>query len=133
MYNKYKLPQGVLDYLPTECYAKNNIERLMMDTFCGYGYNQIESPILERYALFENGVGKVSLSNLFKVSDIDGDLLVLRPDMTMPTSRIVATKLDGGAHKLCYLGKSFSMLEKNMLREFTQVGIEYMGEASVNA
>lgn len=133
MYNKYKLPQGVLDYLPDECYAKSNIERLLLDSFCGYGYKQIETPILERFALFENGVGKVNLNKLFKVSDIDGDLLVLRPDMTMPTSRIVATKLNSGVHKLCYLGKSFCLSEKSMLREFTQVGVEFMGEASVNA
>lgn len=133
MYNKFKLPKGVADYLPQDSFAKTTIESALMKSFCDYGYKQIETPILERYALFESGVGKVGVEKLFKVTDVDGDLLVLRPDMTTPTSRIVATKLDGGIHKLCYLGKSFSMLEKSMNREFTQVGIEYMGEQNIHA
>lgn len=133
MQKKYKLAQGVLDYLPLECYAKTEIENRLMNSFRSFGYKQIESPLLERYVLFESGVGKVAMDKLFKVSDIDGDLLVLRPDMTTPTARIVATKLENCPHKLCYLGKAFCQSEKSMLREFTQVGVEYMGEPSVNA
>lgn len=132
MDNKFKLAQGVLDYLPNECYKKSQIENKILNTFIDFGYDRIDTPILERYELFDSGVGKVDLKKLFKVTDIDGDLLVLRPDMTMPISRIVSTKLPKDTYKLCYLGKSFSMLENGgKLREFTQVGVEVMGAKGV--
>ena len=128
MTNKFKLPQGVLDYLPEECYSKTLIENKLIGCFKDYGYRQIDTPILERYDLFESGIGKVSLKKLFKVTDIDGDLLVLRPDMTVPISRINCTKLPEGQYKFCYQGKVFSMIEESgKLREFTQIGVEVLG------
>lgn len=127
MIKKFKLPNGTQDHLPADCFSKRNVEGRLLDCFRFYGYQEIESPILERYELFDSGVGKVELSKLFKVTDIDGDLLILRPDITMPISRIVCTKLQG-VQKLCYLGKSFSAIEnEGKLREFTQAGVEIMG------
>lgn len=128
MIKKFKLPKGIQDYLPEDCYSKRILEGKLMDCFKYYGFREIESPVLERYELFDGGVGNVELNKLFKVADIDGDLLVLRPDITMPISRIVCTKLQGGCQKLCYLGNSFSAIEnEGKLREFTQAGIEIMG------
>lgn len=127
MIKKFKLPNGTQDHLPADCFSKRNVEGRLLECFRFYGYQEIESPILERYELFDSGVGKVELSKLFKVTDIDGDLLILRPDITMPISRIVCTKLQG-VQKLCYLGKSFSAIEnEGKLREFTQAGVEIMG------
>lgn len=128
MIKKFKLPNGIQDHLPEDCYSKRVLEGKLMDCFKYYGFREIESPVLERYELFDGGVGNVELNRLFKVADIDGDLLVLRPDITMPISRIVCTKLQGGCQKLCYLGNSFSAIEtEGKLREFTQAGIEIMG------
>ncbi len=128
MIKKFKLPKGMQDYLPKERYFKKAIEKKIMDCFAFYGFNEIESPVLERYELFDGGVGNVELNKLFKVTDIDGELLILRPDITMPISRIVCTKLPEGSKRLCYLGSSFSAMEnEGKLREFTQAGIEIMG------
>ena len=127
MIKKFKLPKGTQDHLPSDCYSRRVVEGKLMDCFKFYGYSEIESPILERYELFDSGVGKVELNELFKVTDVDGDLLVLRPDITMPISRIVCTKLQE-SQRLCYLGKSFSAIEtEGKLREFTQAGVEIMG------
>lgn len=127
---KFKLPKGTQDHLPDDCYSRRVVEGKLMDCFKFYGYSEIETPILERYELFDSGVGKVELNKLFKVTDVDGDLLILRPDITMPISRIVCTKLQG-SQRLCYLGKSFSALEnEGKLREFTQAGVEIMGAKS---
>lgn len=128
MIKKFKLPKGMQDYLPEERCMKKAIEKNIMDCFAFYGFNEIESPVLERYELFDGGVGNVELNKLFKVTDTDGDLLILRPDITMPISRIVCTKLGEGSKRLCYLGSSFSAMEtEGKLREFTQAGVEIMG------
>lgn len=128
MIKKFKLPKGMQDYLPKDCYSKRAIENKIMNCFASYGFKEIESPVLERYELFDGGVGNVELNKLFKVTDTDGDLLILRPDITMPISRIVCTKLPDGCQRLCYLGNSFSAMEtEGKLREFTQAGVEIMG------
>lgn len=128
MIKKFKLPSGIQDHLPLDCYSRRVVENKLLDCFKYYGYSEIQTPVLERYELFDSGVGRVELNKLFKVTDVDGDLLVLRPDITMPISRIVCTKLSEGSKRLCYLGKSFSALEnEGKLREFTQAGVEIMG------
>ena len=133
MIKKFKLPSGIHDHLPIDCYSRKIVENKLIDCFKYYGYSEIETPILERYELFDSGVGKVDLNKLFKVTDVDGDLLILRPDITMPISRIVCTKLLDGSQKLCYLGKSFSALEnEGKLREFTQAGVEIMGAQGID-
>lgn len=133
MIKKFKLTSGIQDHLPLDCYSRRIVEGKLIECFKYYGFNEIETPVLERYELFDSGVGKVELSKLFKVTDVDGDLLILRPDITMPISRIVCTKLSQGSHKLCYLGKSFSALEnEGKLREFTQAGVEIMGAQGEN-
>ncbi len=132
MIKKFKLPKGAQDHLPDDCFSRRVVENKLMDCFKFYGYSEIESPILERYELFDSGVGKVELNKLFKVTDVDGDLLILRPDISMPISRIVCTKLQD-SQRLCYLGKSFSAIEnEGKLREFTQAGVEIMGEQGNN-
>lgn len=127
MTDKFKQPSGVRDTLPVECAAKRAIEQKLLSKFGQYGYLQIDTPALEYGGLYSEG-DRFDLDRLFKFSDCDGALLVLRPDMTMPISRVVATKFAPGRYKLCYLGSTYRLTRRsNGLREFTQAGVEYMG------
>ena len=127
MTDKFKQPSGVRDTLPAECAAKRAIEQKLLSKFGQYGYLQIDTPALEYGGLYSEG-DRFDLDRLFKFSDCDGALLVLRPDMTMPISRVVATKFAPGRYKLCYLGSTYRLTRRsNGLREFTQAGVEYMG------
>ncbi len=132
MTKKFRQPQGVSDVLTRQCYAKNKIERQLLDCYARYGYNQIDTPVLEYGDLYSAGVGKVSLSKLFKLTDYDGSLLVLRPDMTTPISRIVSTKIPEGKYRFCYRGKMFRFSQGVGMREFSQVGVELMGASGVS-
>ncbi len=126
MTDKFKQPSGVRDTLPAECAAKRAIEDKLLFKFGQYGYRQIDTPALEYGRLYSEG-DRFELDRLFKLSDCDGSLLVLRPDMTMPISRVVATKFAPGRYKLCYLGSTYRLTRRSGLREFTQAGVEYMG------
>ena len=131
MTKKFRQPQGVSDVLTRQCYAKNKIERQLLDCYARYGYNQIDTPVLEYGDLYSAGAGKVNMNKLFKLTDYDGSLLVLRPDMTMPISRIVSTKIPEGKYKFCYRGKMFRFSQGVGTREFSQVGIELMGASGI--
>lgn len=131
MTKKFRQPQGVSDVLTRQCYAKNVIESRLSDCFARYGYNKIDTPVLEYGDLYSAGAGKVNMNKLFKLSDYDGSLLVLRPDMTTPISRIVSTKIPEGKYKFCYSGKTFRFSQGVGMREFTQSGVELMGAEGV--
>ncbi|MDR3293619.1 MAG: ATP phosphoribosyltransferase regulatory subunit [Clostridiales bacterium] len=128
---KYKMPKGVCDYLPDECYAKNTTEEQLLNVFRQNGYERIETPCIEYADVFTEH-GLFPIETAFKMTDTDGSLILLRPDITMPLSRIVSTKITPVLPlKLCYLGDSFSLLaEDNRYREFTQAGLELIGSNS---
>ena len=128
----FKLPIGTCDYLPGECGLKNAAEESILGVFKKNGYDRIETPSIEYADVFDFNRGFPE-ENSFKLTDTDGSLLVLRPDLTMPLKRIVATKLKDSVFplKLCYLGNSFNLFSNEYrYREFTQAGLELIGEAS---
>lgn len=133
MNNRYKLPFGTQDYIGTECYNKRLVTAKIEQLFSCYGYDFIETPVLEYFKLFNEGFGAVDEHDLFSLTDEDGNLLSLRADMTIPLSRVVATKLteEKPPIRLCYTANSFarggSYLET---REFTQSGVELIGSDS---
>ncbi len=126
---KYKLVQGTKDFLPKSLKEKLQIQYKIVQVFESSGYNSVLTPTLEHHEIFTEGVGIEPMDQLFKLSDIDGSLLVLRSDMTTPISRLVSTKMDANYPlRLCYLGNSFKLkVERNRLREFSQAGVELFG------
>lgn len=123
----YKLVDGTADYLPAECYNFFALSDKLMDSFVRRGFMRVDTPILERHELFSKPECGVNINNCFKLTDYDGALLVMRPDMTMPIARLSTTKIPDASHaKFCYSAKSFRFDKgsSSALREFTQVGVE---------
>ncbi len=129
---KYKLVQGSQDFLPKQLKEKHAIQNKIMSVFESFGYSAVLTPTLEHHEIFTEGIGVEPFDQLFKLSDTDGSLLVLRSDMTTPISRLVSTKMGATFPlRLCYLANSFKLkAERNRLREYTQAGVELFGVAS---
>ena len=60
--------------------------------------------------------------------DLDGSLLALRPEMTVPIARVVASRLADapGPHRIRYVADVFREHAslRGQARQFTQVGVE---------
>ena len=73
----------------------------------------------------------------FRLFDGDGSQLMLRPDVTLPVTRLVSSRLRGqaGPFRLRYAAPVFA--ERDSLRgesrQFTQLGIELIGQAGSEA
>ena len=134
---KYYVPEGVQDYLPQECYNKRRVENLMRNRFLRCGYREIETPMFEYYDVFSDGIGSVRQEKMIKFFDSHGRILSLRPDITIPISRVVSTRLKDEKLpiRLCYIGEAFGYDTSGYIeqKEFTQAGIELMGESGVAA
>jgi len=104
-----------------------------------YGFNYIETPLLEETALFKRSVGESSdivNKEMYQFIDKGKNDVCLRPEGTAGVVRsFVQNKLDraGGVHRYFYHGPMFryERPQKGRLREFHQFGCESFGVDSV--
>ncbi|MBK5251322.1 MAG: ATP phosphoribosyltransferase regulatory subunit [Peptostreptococcaceae bacterium] len=130
---KELFPEGVDDIHSDEYEIKENLVSDIRSMFKSYGYRQVATPTFEFYDLYLGIDGTIDVTEMFKIIDSDGKILVLRPDATIPVARMAAMnyKHSEGYLKLSYITNIFrhSESERGNRREFTQAGIEYMGSA----
>jgi histidyl-tRNA synthetase len=104
-----------------------------------YGFNYIETPILEETSLFKRSVGESSdivNKEMYQFIDKGGNDVCLRPEGTAGVVRsFIEHKYDKAQSpkRLWYFGPMFryERPQKGRLREFHQFGIESFGESSI--
>ncbi len=128
-------PAGLTDILVEECENKFNIETTARGVFAEHGYRMVQPPTFEYYDVYDAAV--TSAENMFKFFDNNGRMLALRPDLTTSVARMAATKPLGELpYRIAYMGSAFRNDEAFSLarqREFSQVGIELIGDGSAAA
>ena len=127
-----RLPSGVRDILPDECRALAELRARLARKFSLYGFEPVESATLEYFDTYSRIANAVPEERMFKLTDTDGRLLVLRPDATLSISRIAATKLRCDRARLCYFTHKYDLQEAGGIsdREIYQAGVECLGEES---
>lgn len=134
---KRHTPQGVSDYMPEECAAKKDIEKKMQEAFLSYAYRMIQTPTIEYHSIYTDTTGDISSEKLFKFFDKDGRILALRGDVTTSIARVMGTKWGDNPlpARLCYVSEAFRYNgnASAMPSEFTQAGIELVGESGIYA
>lgn len=125
---KFQTPEGVKDELFHEYERKQKIVSDINNTFRSFGYREAFTPTIEYYDVFSSIKSTVLKGEMFKLIDKSGDILVLRPDVTIPIARMVAnnSKTSSKNFKVFYNHQVFRMDTENR-RETTQTGIEYFG------
>lgn len=125
------LPRGFRDVLFDEARERESITSAITTLFSSWGYDPVETPVVEEYRTLEAGVGEGLERTAFRLFDLDGALLALRPEMTVPIARVVASRLAGspGPHRIRYAGDVFREHAslRGQARQFTQVGTELIG------
>ncbi len=125
----FKLPAGVRDILPAESEKLDAAEETLRNKFRAAGFSSVRTAGLEYYDTFAGIKSAVDARSMFKMTDKDGELIVLRPDMTLACARIAATKLRRGSAKLCYFSNIYDFSAGgNSDREVAQAGVEIFGE-----
>ncbi|MBP5313997.1 MAG: histidine--tRNA ligase [Eggerthellaceae bacterium] len=142
-------PEGTRDLLFEESFALDEFKRIAFSVFEKYGYEPIETPIMEQTDLFVRGIGSatdvvskemftaISGENFKRAlageSIKEKSRLSLRPEGTAGVVRAVVQNdlVPQGASpaKLMYAGPMFraERPQKGRQRQFNQVGIECLG------
>ncbi len=128
-----EIPQGMRDILMDESEKRTILTEKLLHYMQSCGLNRIETPLFEYYELFSGDITPVDDENIIKSIDRDGRVVVLRPDLTIPSVRVVATKLkkEQKPLKLCYMGNVYRADGKigGTGREICQVGAEIYGSS----
>lgn len=127
-------PEGTKDLLFNECIVRRKAEEKIHGIFKSRGYCELTTPGIEFFDVFNRTSRYFPQENLFKLTDLKGRLIVLRPDNTMPIARVVATRLKDAALplRLYYNQCVFTMAPslKGKSAQTVQTGIELIGSSS---
>src|SRR5512143_2868674 len=105
----------------------------LLDVFKRAGYEQVAPSIIQPADVFLDQIGEQVRSRTYVFTDLAGDELCLRPDLTVPVSRLYLERHpDAKAEaRYCYNGPAFRFQpDRNNQahpREFRQAGIECFG------
>jgi ATP phosphoribosyltransferase regulatory subunit len=125
------IARGFRDVLPAEAAERGIVARRCADAFSAWGYEAVETPVVEDLVSLEAAAGNLD-GIAFRLVDSDGRLLALRPDMTVPIARLAASRMAGepGPLRFRYCAEVFREHEslRGQARGFTQVGVELVGE-----
>jgi ATP phosphoribosyltransferase regulatory subunit len=125
-----RIPSGTRDVLPDEMRELRAMTDRIRGVFERAGYGEVYTPALEYERTFARG--DIWMTNpAYRVFDEQGNVLVLRSDMTVPIARVAATRY---AHadpplRFCYQAHAYRGVrpQRGQSREFLQAGIELIG------
>ncbi len=125
------LPRGVVDRFWQEAAALREVQGSLRDLFRRWGYSEYIPPTFEYAETLSTGAGAPLEEQMYRFFDRDGKMLALRPDMTIPTARLVGSKLfdQPFPQRFFYTGPVFRYNEPlaGLQREFYQAGVELIG------
>lgn len=129
----YHTVRGMRDFLPEDLAKRRFVEGKVRDCFALYGYDEVETPILESFDLISAKAGDEIRHRMYAFQDLGGRMVALRPEITPSIARVVAYKLRTEVKplKLGYIANCFRYDNPQLgrYREFWQAGFELFGSS----
>src|SRR3954449_5790897 len=130
----FPIPPGTRDVLPDEMRELRALTDGLRSAFEERGYGEVRTPTVEYEDVLRQGDGSAAGAG-WRLFDAQGNLLVLRSDMTIPIARLVGTRFAAheGPLRLSYSGQAYRSVTRGsgQLTEFLQVGAELIGVPGV--
>ena len=133
-----RIPNGFRYHSESDPRLRHLVEDTARSVFNGWSYEEIITPTVDYYSLFESGMGTIEANRAFRFSDGDGRLLALRPDVTSAIARAAATLFAERPRplRLCYAASVFyqeGQSHSEWRRESKQLGCELIGTNTLAA
>ena len=127
-----KIPNGFRYHSEAGPRLRRLVEETATSVFSGWSYEEIITPTVDYFSLFESGMGSPEANRAFRFIDSDGRLLALRPDVTSGIARAAATLFAKRPRplRLCYAASVFhqqGQSHADWRRESKQLGCELIG------
>jgi len=134
--NKFQVPKGMRDILPEDQIYWDKVKQIIKNLSKSYGFDFLETPILEDTELFIKGTGQntdIVEKEMYSLKTKGGDKLTLRPEFT---PSIIRAYLENGFSSLPHPIKLYSIgpifryerPQKGRYRQSYQANFEIIGE-----
>ncbi len=128
--------KGTKDIMPEDKIVVDSIVDIIKNVFESYGYNPLDTPLLERFEVLSSKYagGSEILKETFKLKDQGNRDLGLRYDLTVPLARFIGMNSNIKLpFKRYQIGKVFrdGPVSSNRIREFTQCDVDVIGSKSL--
>ena len=132
-----KLLRGFRDLFETEAQKLTKVEKAARSVFKIYGAKELRLPTLELKEIFIKATGQTTdivQKEMYAFEDGGGRLVAMRPEGTPGVARayIENNFQENPLQKFFYIGNMFraERPQAGRYREFEQIGLEYIGNAS---
>lgn len=125
--------RGMRDLMGIEMRIRNYLIRLAVEVFELFGYEPLDSPVMELWETLSAKGGEEVEAETFKFTDKGEREVGLRFDLTVPLARIVATNLQlQRPFKRYSVGKAwrYDRPQAGRYREFEQADVDIVGSDS---
>jgi ATP phosphoribosyltransferase regulatory subunit len=126
----HRIPSGTRDVLPDEMWELRAMTDRIRAVFEAADYGEVYTPALEYEATFARA-NMAAPKPAYRLFDEAGNTLVLRPDMTVPIARLVATRYAAADTPLrfSYFAQVYRGVrpQRGQSRELLQAGVELIG------
>ncbi len=126
----HRIPSGTRDFLPDEMRELREMTDRIRGVFEKAGYGEVYTPALEYETTFAHAP-MAAARPAYRMFDEQGNVLVLRSDMTIPIARLAATRYRNVRPPLrfCYFAHAYRGVrpQRGQSREFLQAGVELIG------
>jgi ATP phosphoribosyltransferase regulatory subunit len=131
------LPFGFRDIFPVEAQERKEIDEALRNEFISWGYGEVKTPIIEYTKNISAGAGAKWKDKLMSFFDVDGNIVSLRADMTVPIARLSGMRIKERQlpARFFYFANSFrqSGPQKGQKRVLNQAGLEFIGSEGISA
>ncbi|MDE0222227.1 MAG: ATP phosphoribosyltransferase regulatory subunit [Spirochaetaceae bacterium] len=117
--------------------ARRRLREGLLDLFALWGYRLVETPVFDYFEAFRPVLDPEMLERVYRLIDRDGELLLVRSDVTLFAARLAARTVPRAALplRLCYADSVVRHEDAESIshNESYQVGAELIGRSGVDA
>ena len=132
-----QLPRGAESLHLEDAYVHHQLVRRIFSLFTGWGYLPLETPVLDFFDIYQPLLDDGAVQQVYRLVDREGDLLMLRSDITLFLAKQVAVALEGMRLpvRVCYFDTILRHHDREEMsrNEFYQVGAELVGRRGARA
>ncbi len=132
-----QLPQGTEAFYLEEAFRHRRIISRLDDLFERWGYLPVHTPVFDFFDIYRGLLGDAALENVYRLIDREGDLLMLRSDITLFLARQMGLALRKEDLPVRVYYSDVILRHQNRedisKNEFFQAGVELIGRAGKDA
>lgn len=132
-----QVPQGTEGFYLEEAFRHRRIVSHLDSLFESWGYLPVYTPVFDFFDIYRSLLGDEAIETVYRLIDRDGDLLLLRSDITLFLAKQMGVALSAGDLPVRVYYSDVILRHQNRedisRNEFFQSGIELIGKPGIEA